>query len=699
MPEYLAPGVFIEETSFRSKSIEGVSTTTTGFIGASRFGPIDLEPELITSLGEFERIYGTGEPLVFSTKTAPKAAIHDLWQGVRAFFLEGGSRLYVSRTFRPLNSTGTYTAPTATAQSEVNKDARVGSFADPGNSAYTFYEDGHARLWLSGAAAVPLAGIYDETQYAKPADVPKEQTIKVQNTLLLRSRFPGSYGNFQVRFVLQGGANLIAGKKKAIFPDPKDGDKPKEYEFPNLTGVSVGDLILLDEDRATTQNFSKVYMVKSVGSDVVLTALDGTDSKTHDLDGSKGYVARKLTLNLEVLSPEGALVGAWSALSFNPADDSAITRVFKQRLDNPQSAIRYPLVIQHGLEAVKASGLFTGVFSTSAQHLSEVEKNQGLTLADKLLKGILQTHAMTGGNDGAPPTPTEFEGKEDLALNTRTGLKQFEALEDISIVAAPGITRGYASNTQNAQSIQNLLIAHCQKMRYRIAVLDSGDGMGISDVRTMRSVYDTSHAALYYPWVRILDPISKKEILLPPSGFVAGIYARNDIERAVFKAPANEIVSGALGFEFNIHKAQQEVLNPEGINCLRFFEGRGNRVWGARTLSSDSEWKYVNIRRYFAYLERSIERGMQWAVFEPNGSQLWDNVRRTIEDFLLNEWQSGALLGEKPERAYFVRCDRSTMTQNDLDNGRLVCLVGVAPVKPAEFVIFRIGQWTADRKG
>jgi len=196
----------------------------------------------------------------------------------------------------------------------------------------------------------------------------------------------------------------------------------------------------------------------------------------------------------------------------------------------------------------------------------------------------------------------------------------------------------------------------------------------------------------------VVDPLTRQEIALPPSGFVSGIYARNDINRAVWKAPANEVVNLAIGFEQLLNKSQQDVLNPEGINCFRFFEGRGFRLWGARTTSSDPEWKYVNLRRYFAYLERSIDRGTQWAVFEPNGEALWDNVRRTIYDFLLNEWMSGALLGDKPDKAFFVKCDRSTMTQNDLDNGRLICLIGVAVVKPAEFVIFRIGQWTSDRK-
>jgi phage tail sheath protein FI len=198
--------------------------------------------------------------------------------------------------------------------------------------------------------------------------------------------------------------------------------------------------------------------------------------------------------------------------------------------------------------------------------------------------------------------------------------------------------------------------------------------------------------------VKVLDPLTQLPIFLPPSGFVAGIYARNDVNRAVYKAPANEVVNLALGFELAVSKAQQEVLNPEGINAFRFFEDRGYRLWGARTTSSDPEWKYVNLRRYFAYLEHSIDKGTQWAVFEPNGERLWASARRTVDEFLLNEWQSGALLGDKPEKAYFVKCDRSTMTQNDLDNGRLVMLIGVAPLRPAEFVIFRIGQWTGDSR-
>ena len=250
----------------------------------------------------------------------------------------------------------------------------------------------------------------------------------------------------------------------------------------------------------------------------------------------------------------------------------------------------------------------------------------------------------------------------------------------------------------------NSLIAHCEAPRaYRIGVVDPPKDNSISAVRAFRSQFDSSYAALYYPWMDILDPTARPDpgaprpvIQLPPSGFTAGIYARSDIARGVHKAPANEVVLGITGFRQNVTFDRQSVLNPEGVNALRFFEGRANRVWGARTMSSDPEWKYVNVRRLFLFLEHSIDRSTQWAVFEPNNERLWASIRQSIEDFLVTVWRTGALMGTKPEEAFFVRCDRTTMTQNDLDNGRMICLIGVAPTYPAEFVIFRIGQWTAD---
>jgi phage tail sheath protein FI len=323
-----------------------------------------------------------------------------------------------------------------------------------------------------------------------------------------------------------------------------------------------------------------------------------------------------------------------------------------------------------------------------------------------LLTGPTAAGRLQNGNDGAEPAATDFAGQEadpDNPLLTATGLAALGEIDDIAIVAMPDAAT--LSTEDEIFTATQSLVAHAEGLRYRIAVVDGPRASSLNEIREFRGKFDSKYAALYYPWIEILDPTERAaqgrpptRLLLPPSGFVTGIYARSDIERGVHKAPANEVVRGLTRFEANINKARQDVLNPEGINALRFFEGRGNRVWGARTMSSDPEWKYVNVRRLFIYIEHSIDKGTQWAVFEPNGPRLWANIRQTVEDFLLVLWRDGALLGDKPDQAYFVRCDRTTMTQNDLDNGRLICLIGVAPVKPAEFVIFRIGQWTGDAK-
>ncbi len=304
------------------------------------------------------------------------------------------------------------------------------------------------------------------------------------------------------------------------------------------------------------------------------------------------------------------------------------------------------------------------------------------------------------GGDGNQPGPADYEGMETLVdgVKTKTGLRSFEDRDDISVVAAPGASFDYGKVGGNchAEAIARCLISHCERMRYRVAVIDSVNGHNPGEVKAYRSTFDSSHAALYYPWIVTVDPLSRKKIEVPPSGSICGIYARVDSDRGVHKAPANEEIRLANGLEIVMNDQQHSMLNPLGINCLRYFRRRGYRVWGARTASSDPEWKYLNVRRYFACLEHSIDRGTQWAVFEKNNVGLWDNVRRVIEDFLFNEWKQGHILGAKPEEAFYVRCDRATMTQNDIDNGRLVCLIGVAPVRPAEFVIFRIGQKTAD---
>jgi phage tail sheath protein FI len=299
---------------------------------------------------------------------------------------------------------------------------------------------------------------------------------------------------------------------------------------------------------------------------------------------------------------------------------------------------------------------------------------------------------LAGGTDGSRPVAIDHAGETDEALGS-TGLKALEHVEDVSIVMVPAAAADATTHVAITVEMQK----HCRRMRYRVGLVDGRQGMTLSEVRTLAGQFDDSRLAIYHPWVQAADPQGgAAELSLPPSGFIAGVYARTDVDRGVHKAPANELVLGALRFEQEINAFQQELLNPNGINCLRSFVGRGHRVWGGRTLSSDPEWRYVNVRRYFLYLERSIEKSTQWAVFEPNGEALWANIRSSVEDFLFNEWRNARLLGGSPKEAYFVRCDRSTMTQNDIDNGRMVCLIGVAALKPAEFVIFRIGQKTAN---
>jgi phage tail sheath protein FI len=636
MPEYLAPGVYVEETSFRAKSIEGVSTSTAGFVGAARYGPADGLPELVTSFNEFERVFGGLDRLEFADDDEGERSHNYLAQAVRAFFDNGGKRLYVARVFALPAAPGVGDPPLPEAMQDL--------------------------LDSGGRAGVTFAGI------------------------TAQARFPGAAGESRVSFALRLGGNVLSTER-----DPVSGTTRNV-----LRSIGPDDVVWIADPGAgepTTGRFARAERLFSV-------TLGRSSWTLHPLAGDPLSLDEDLVAGTHRVYPVSASVevtftdrvgnvlrrDTWENLGFAPEGRNSLQTVFAADIPSRAQALRTPLVLNFA--ALEGPAIASALFT-------ELTTAVGGTVFGA--NGRSFERALTGGSDGLRPRAADYEGEERNDGLVKTGLRALEDLADISIVAAPGYSA--AVNQDDAQAVSNALISHAERMQYRIAVLDAGEGFALADVRAQRAQLDSSHAALYYPWVRVLDPVTSQQIVLPPSGFVAGIYARNDVENGVHKAPANEIVRGALGFEATLNKAQQDVLNPEGINCFRFFEGRGNRLWGARTVSSDPEWKYVNLRRYFAYLERSLERGTQWVVFENNHEPLWANVRRTIEDFLFNEWKQGHLMGDKPDQAYFVKCDRTTMTQNDLDNGRLVCLIGVAPVRPAEFVIFRIGQWTGDAQG
>lgn len=601
MPEYLAPGVYVEETSFRSKSIEGVGTSTSAFVGPTAFGPVGGPAELLTSFADFERIYGGIDNLVFGNSERLNYLAH----AVRAYYNNGGSRLYVVRVFNGNPADAAAESDPVASGAGNNAPALRFLARSPG----AVMNGAHVRVGLS---ASPVGGP------GFLARQPDGTTLRV---------ITGA-GNAQVFSVWI----KTAGKYQKLKADQ------------SLEAVSAGD-----------QN---------------------------DADS-----AELLSINVTVVSRDDRVLADWEGLSPHSASPRYIGSMLAMAPTSRSAALTQPiaLVAEENFAMPNAIKLLEALVGAQPK---PKDKQPGIEPVKRF--------SLKGGNDGAEPIAASYE----TANQVPAGFDLLAALEDVSIVAAPGYS-SYAETA--AAAIQNKLINHVEKPRmYRIGVLDAPLAKTPSEMREERGKIDSTRAALYYPWVTIANPLAgpgstaPSEIQLPPSGFVAGIYARNDVQRGVHKAPANEIVRDALRFEREVNFAEQELLNPIGVNCLRYLSGRGYRIWGARTVSSDPEWKYVNVRRYFNYLESSIDRGTQWAVFEPNNELLWANIRGTIGDFLYSEWRTGALLGAKPEQAYFVRCDRSTMTQNDLDNGRMICLIGVAPVRPAEFVIFRVGQWTAD---
>jgi phage tail sheath protein FI len=305
------------------------------------------------------------------------------------------------------------------------------------------------------------------------------------------------------------------------------------------------------------------------------------------------------------------------------------------------------------------------------------------------------TYELSGGGI-QPLTPKDFIGD----VTERTGLGGFEAIDEIRLLVCPDVFAGYDGSKEaqeRVKMVQDAMIGQCEKLRYRFAILDTPPGLNAQQAKEWREYinFDSSYAALYYPWIQVADLSGAGSTLklIPPSGALSGIYNRVDADRGVHKAPANEVVLGAIDLETRLSKAEQDVLNPMGVNCIRSFPGRGIRVWGARTLSSNGSWRYINVRRLFIMVEASMEAGLAWVVFEPNDNMLWAKVVRDVTSFLRVIWRSGALFGNTPEQAFYVKCDEELNPAEIRDLGQLIIEVGLSPVKPAEFVIFRISQW------
>jgi hypothetical protein len=556
-------------------------------------------PELLTSFGDFASIYGGYDNLALTGDPTDPKNINYLALSVKAFFDNGGSRLYVSRVFSG------------------------GTMKDPADATKTIPDPG---LSNSGAAS--------------------------DNDVTVAARYPGSALNDENVTV-----TLIAAKTQ------------------NIGSLPPGTLLAqLDPDAADKTKVKTTLYSNGTGGSFM------TSDKTATLKAGDDLPASLYVATVAVAAPNASGgTSVFEGLGLDPNHPQYIGNVLGPTPPRRIDALENQVSFSVGKNLADGPAVFGKLFGTwTDPRWADIR-----TATKKIF-------TLGRGNDGVEPGNNDYD----------TALSALDSLEDIAIVAAPG-----SSAYDSAEAVINTLILHVEKTRaYRVAVLDTPPNQIGSDVKDVRSKIDSTYAALYTPWVVTPNPLSRPgfsvpdEVTVPPSGFIAGIYARNDTQRTVAKAPANEVVLGALRFERSINFAEQGDLNPLGINCLRFFPGRGYRVWGARTASSDAEFKYINVRRYMVYLEHSIDNGTQWAVFENNGPVLWARAKESVEEFLYNELAEGNLLGTTPAEAYFVRCDRSTMTQNNLDRGELICLIGVALLKPAEFVIFRIGQKTADAR-
>lgn len=450
----------------------------------------------------------------------------------------------------------------------------------------------------------------------------------------VKAKNPGAWGN-QVEIVFEPSSKA----KTQIFEDLGG----RKYRVKNSAGFNEGDTVVF------TAGEQKVVTTVTSVRDNVIELKDelGADAVDTGLVPSK--VLSTAEFNLHVVF--GDDVETYENCSFNAAAANHVDKV------------------------------------TSRSNHVQITANAKASVADLFAESEKVVLGLSGGSDGSlgGVTPDVYVGA-DNGPGKRTGIQAFVDNDEVSIMAIPGVTDPV---------VQLALVAHCENLASRFAILDiPRDKTKVPDVLAHRDLFDTSYAAMYNPWLQVYDPLEKRSIFIPPSGTVAGVYARNDNTRGVEKAPANEVLRGVTGLDVQYNKGEQDILNPKGVNLIRSFTGQGIRIWGARTLSSNSLWKYVNIRRLFIFIEESIKAGTNWVVFEPNDERLWARVHRTIDAFLTRVWRSGALMGTTPNEAFFIDIGPNTMTQDDIDNGRLICVIGIAPVKPAEFVVFRITQKT-----
>ncbi|HMR48199.1 MAG TPA: phage tail sheath subtilisin-like domain-containing protein [Arachnia sp.] len=807
MPEYLAPGVYVEEIPSGNMPIQAASTSTAGMVGCTQRGPVGV-PTLVTSYGGYSRIFGG--------RLAPDAfpgGLDALPYAVEGFFANGGSRLFVVRVTGPDAAASRGIIPgrwpvvvsSAVAAGETQVELVNVDGLAAGDILTVGEEDLEIVAVAAGAGTVTLAqattvaiaagatGIASGAAFAVHARWPGawgddlRATVAAAKTPTLDTRIIGAAeaGDSEVRLATVAGlspGSVIALEVPAVGPpvvvtataqsaDPVNGTvtlteslvvgvaagatvtgtRPplqttvaadaaagdSAVQLLVVDGLSPGAVVVLDGHEATvvaadaatgivtladpladpvaagavatsalpplettvavdaTAGDSQVRLVSVAGlapdSELVLTAQASARQRqfvtVERTDAATGTVSLARPLAGDVEEGDRAISQEFSLLVERIERDRAVESEF---FDHLSLARAHPRFVG-GIVGAWSNGRPAEVGGSNLVRVSSPAG--GPPNGTTALQGLPLSAQLSGGRDDADGVDGDaFKGTASEDPEDRTGIEALANEPTISLVAVPGCTD---------VDVQQALLIHCEQMRYRFAVLDIPLGAKLADARRHRQNFDSTRAALYYPGLLIPDgfgrPGEKRAIF--PSGHMLGVYARTDTTRGVHKAPANEVVRGILGFETKLTQGEQSILNPLNLNCSRDFreENRGLRVYGARVATSDPELRYINVRRLLLFIEQSLDTGLQWAVHEPNSEPLWAAVKQSITGFLTTVWRSGALVGTTAEEAFFVKIGYGiTMWQEEIDNGQLIAEVGVAPVKPAEFVIVRISQKTRE---
>lgn len=676
MPSYLTPGVYIEEVSSGSKPIEGVSTSVCAFVGVATKGPV-AAPTLITSFAEFTRVFGGPIPIVPGTQE------HYLYYAVRQFFTEGGRICYVVRV------------------------VHFGAVDD-------------SLTIAAVASSLPLDGVEDDG------------TTAVSPAITVSAANPGAWGDgLQVKVENASAFSLLLGQ------DLAGGPGVNQLTLLDNQDVRVGSVLHLVQEvtgivRSVDMATSQVTF-EPMRSGPAYYAADPSITDTMAVFTPDYKLQTIAVLAAPVVASEGVVTGAIGLGTLQRLDGETIKVGSVLNFINGQQALLEVTRIDFGTVAgvgrvmiVETAQAIPDNYSRDTArvyardfdllvrqgtqelethtHLSTRSANVSDYVENRLAPGksshitaavddsaalLLDNLAYTnlgGGNDGLTGlNDADFAGSALVG----SGLHALDNVKEASILAVPNAS----------QTLSQTCVAYCENRKSLFYVMDFPSGSGVP-IESYPG-FSSSYAALYYPWIKMEEASTGAKIDVPPSGAIAGTYAYTDTQRGVHKAPAGLVegfLDSAVGIQRIVTKGENDILHQASVNVIRKFP-EGILVWGARTLSADPEWTYINVRRLFIFLEQSIERGTQWVVFEPNDASLWASIRRNVSAFLRLQWREGRLAGLKEEEAFFVQCDETTNPPEVVDAGQVVTVVGVAPLKPAEFVVFRFQQMSGRAAG